>query len=272
MNRMMSTATNTMGQLQNQLDIISNNIANVNTTGYKKREANFQEMLYQQFNNHPNGGGEAGRLTPAGLRYGVGAKISHTSLQFTPGAMIQTGRSLDIALMEKDHFFRIRVHENGQDEIRYTKDGSFQLTPIQGNPYVLQLSTSAGHPVLGRDGQPIYVSREAKDVSFSPDGSLVATDQNGNKEEIGLSIAQINKPHLLKTTGSNLYAWPEEFEANGTVTDAVGTTFMTGTLEQSNVDMGKEMSELIVMQRSYQFNSKAVSMADQMMGLVNEIR
>ncbi|GGE85129.1 flagellar hook-basal body protein [Priestia taiwanensis] len=272
MNRMMSTATNTMGQLQTQLDIISNNIANLNTTGYKRREANFQEMLYQQFNNHLNGGTEPGRLTPGGLRYGVGAKISHTSQQFTAGPMIQTGRPLDVALEGKDHFFRVRVHENGQDEIRYTKDGSFQLTPIQGNPYVLQLSTSAGHPVLGKDGQPIYVNNDVKEASFSPTGSLVVTNMNGTKEEVDLSVAHINKPHLLKAAGSNLYAWPEELEMDGTVADANDVVFRAGTLEQSNVDMGKEMSELIVTQRSYQFNSKAVTMADQMMGLVNEIR
>ena len=109
MNTSMITASVTMGQLQQKLDTISNNIANSNTTGYKRRESTFSDLLVQQVNNGPNARDEIGRLTPYGLRVGSGARVAQTSLVLMQGPLQTTDRELDFALTEKDQFFRIET-------------------------------------------------------------------------------------------------------------------------------------------------------------------
>jgi flagellar basal-body rod protein FlgG len=273
MNRMLSIASNTMGQLQNQIDVISNNISNVNTVGYKRRDTNFSELLFQQFDNQTNTDAEIGRKTPFGVRYGVGAKIAHTSLQLDAGAIQRTERKLDVALMEKSQFFQVNVTENGRTETRYTRDGSFQLLPINGDGSRLQLSTSEGNPVLGING-PIIVDGNAKDFSFNETGGLTVTNQDGTRTNYQLAVVNVLKPQNLENAGSNLFRISQTATVGQTVRpiNANQVSTMGGALEQSNVDLASSMTDLTITQKAYQFSSRAIRMADEMSGLINGLR
>ncbi|WP_088072614.1 flagellar hook-basal body protein [Gottfriedia luciferensis] len=273
MNRMLSIAANTMGQLQSQLDVLSNNIANVNTVGFKRRDTNFSEMLFQQFDNQPNNSAEVGRRTPYGIRYGVGAKIANTALQLDAGAIQRTERKLDVALTNKSQFFQVNVTENGQTETRYTRDGSFQLLPINADGSKLQLSTSEGNPVLGTNGL-IIVDGNAKDFSFNETGGLTVTNQNGTRTNYQLAVVNVLKPQNLESAGSNLFRISSAATVGQTVRplNATQVSTMGGALEQSNVDLASSMTDLTLTQKAYQFSSRAITMADEMSGLINGLR
>ncbi|WP_239454079.1 flagellar hook-basal body protein [Bacillus suaedaesalsae] len=270
-NRSLITATNTMTQLQKQLDNISNNLANIDTVGFKRRETNFQELLFQQFNNQPIDRNEAGRLTPNGVRQGVGAKVSHTSLQLAQGSIKTTERALDVALLKENQFFEVEV--DGQT--RFTRDGSFSLSVLPSGD--VQLVTSEGYPVSSENG-PIIFQEGYNNLIIDANGQLNVQYPNGANEVFNLSVVQINRPQLLQSAGNNVYSLPNLAEINVLEADvfaAIGRNdiaMQQGALEQSNVEMQKEMTELINTQRSYQFNAKSISIADQMLGLINGIR
>lgn len=282
MNRSMINASNTMTQLQQQLDLISNNMANASTVGYKRQETNFSELLYQQFDNQSNKQIEIGRNTPFGIRQGSGAKLAHTSVQMVPGALKQTDRPLDAALTKENLFFKVLVNENGKQVIRYTRDGSFQLTPTNdAGQWVL--ADSNGHAVAGSDDKPILVRGPVKEVRIDANGNFTAVAENEAlaDQTFELGVVQVKKPHLLQGKGDNLFGFPNLNALNLAVQDVVeevngadraGLNIRQGALEESNVDMASEMTELMMAQRSYQFNSKSISVADQMMGLVNGLR
>jgi flagellar basal-body rod protein FlgG len=279
--RSMITAANTMNQLQQQLDVISHNIANINTNGYKKRETNFGELMVQQFNNLPRE--QANRLTPDGVRYGVGAKLAETSVVLKQGAVIDTGRPLDVALTKEGQFFRVLVQaENGTEEVGYTRDGAFYLSPSADNPNQFMLVTSDGYPVLDSNNGPILVNDGFKDIQISNTGTVQVTAPNGETTQtFDLGITTILRPQLLESIGENLYGLPNLNELNvneadiavnliGNLRGQIG--LRPSALEQSNVDLTTEMTEMMMTQRTYQMNAKSISLSDQMMGLINGIR
>lgn len=279
--RSMITAANTMNQLQQQLDVISNNIANSNTTGFKRRETNFGELLVQQFDNLPND--EANRLTPNGVRRGVGAKLAETNLVLKQGPLMQTGRMLDIALTKEGQFFRVLVDAaDGTSTIRYTRDGAFYLSPSEANPNELMLVTGDGYPVLNSANEPIIIQDGFKDITISNTGTLKVIAPNGNiAQTVDLGVTNVLRPQLLQSVGGNLLAFPDLAALNVTEADvAVNMTgnlrtqisLQQGALEQSNVDLGTEMTDLMITQRAYQMNAKSISISDQMLGLINGVR
>jgi flagellar basal-body rod protein FlgG len=277
----MITATNTMTQLQKQLDNIGHNLANINTNGYKKRDVQFSELLFQQFDNIHSPADATGRLTPAGIRQGVGAKLGQTNLNLAPGAIQATNRPLDLALTKPGQFLRVMVEENGIQTPTLTRDGALYLSPLNDGTSQVSLVTSEGHPVLDSDGETIVFSDQFKDLIISKDGRLTVNGNNGQVQGFDLSVIQVNMPQLLEPKGNNLFGLPDfealELEENDVSMELIGDMraqigITQGALEQSNVDMAKEMSELMLTQRSYQFNAKSISLADQMMGLVNGIR
>ncbi|MBD8069458.1 flagellar hook-basal body protein [Bacillus sp. PS06] len=281
MNRSMITATNTMTQLQKQLDNIGHNLANINTNGYKKRDVQFSELLFQQFNNNQSQADAVGRLTPAGIRQGVGAKLGQTSLNLTQGSIQQTDRPLDLAFTKEGQFLQVLVEDNGIQVPSLTRDGALYLSPLNNGTNQVSLVTSEGHPVLDSDGELIVFLDQFKDLTISTDGRITVTGQDGQTQNFELSVVQVNKPQLLEAKGNNLFGLPNfaalGLEENEVMMQLVGQAraeigITQGALEQSNVDMASEMSELMLTQRSYQFNAKSISLADQMMGLVNGIR
>ncbi|GLB59019.1 flagellar hook-basal body protein [Cytobacillus sp. NCCP-133] len=275
MNRTMITATNTLAQLQKQMDIVSHNVANIGTTGYKRKEAHFTDMLFQQFNNQENMDLETERITPAGIRQGVGAKLAQSQIVMKQGALKSTERPLDMALTKEGQYFRVLEQTNEGAAVRFTRDGAFYLTPVSENETMLV--TGDGYPVLDENNNSIIINRQAQHYKVTENGRLIAEIANGDMQEFNLGVVQMNKPQFLEQIGGNLLGLPEGVdgeeiftELNGAIRGQIG--IVQGALEQSNVDMSKEMTDLINLQRAYQFQSRSVSMADQMMGLVNGIR
>ncbi|KHF38746.1 flagellar hook-basal body protein [Halalkalibacter okhensis] len=279
MNTSMIAASVSMGQIQRKLDTISHNIANTNTTGYKRRESTFSDLLHQQVNNQSRAEMEVGRLTPNGLRVGTGAKIAQTAVRTEAGALLETERELDFALTEKNHFFRIQTMENGAPVERLTRDGAFYLSEDPDNAQALALVTSNGDFVLNAAGNRINLPRNFQTISLSGEGQLLVTLQDGTVQNAGqLGLTNVLKPQLLDAVGDNMYRFPDlqalGLAANDVREDVAGNGQMVsqGFLEGSNVDLSKEMNDLIEAQRHYQFNARSISMADEMSGLVNGLR
>ncbi|MFN7252507.1 MAG: flagellar hook-basal body protein [Anaerobacillus sp.] len=277
MNQSMITASVTMGQLQKKLDTISNNVANVNTNGFKRRDVQFQDLLFQQLNNQTVASQETGRNTPFGLRVGSGARVSQTNVRMEQGSIMQTGRALDLALSEKGVFFEAMPTEPG-GERRFTRDGTFYLSPNPNNGEELYLVTGDGDYVMSSTGTPMVIPANYDSIRVTEEGRVEVTLKDNTQRNVGqLQLVKITKPQLLQNNGDNFYTFPnlQELGLNfGDVVDNVVNrgVLIQGALEGSNVDLGKEMSELILAQRAYQFNTRSISIADQMMGLVNNIR
>ncbi|RLQ94760.1 flagellar hook-basal body protein [Falsibacillus albus] len=285
MNRQMITATNTLGQIQKQMDILSNNMANLQTNGYKKREAYFSDMLFQQFDNQPTEKdeveqGQSKRRTPLQIRQGTGARLGQAEMNMSQGALKATDRPLDIAFTKADQFLKVLVQDDKGSKVQFTRDGALQLSPVSGSETMLV--NSDGRPVLDEKEQPIIINGSVKDTKFTENGEFIVHLDSGQTESFQLGVISVKKPQFLEQKGNNLVGLPENMnslgvKANDIYTDMTGNNrgsiaIQQGSLEQSNVDLSKEMSQLISLQRSYQFQARAITMADQMMGLVNGIR
>jgi flagellar basal-body rod protein FlgG len=272
----MIQAAVTINHLQHKLDLIGNNMANSQTTGYKQRQADFSSLLFQQINNLSDPANDEGRLTPDGIRVGSGARIGATNIDLSGGAMVETGRALDVALTEESYFFQMEATENGKTETRYTRDGSFYLKPVQDQQAVM-LTTKDGNPVLGEDG-PIIIPNGFDGITIQENGQI-AVDR-GNQTVIAGSIAvvDITRPRLLEAVGENAFRLPD-LAKQGLAMDDVTRNIpreagmlQSGALEQSNVDMAQQMTDMMMTQRSYQLNARTISMGDQMQGLINQLR
>nr|WP_221452398.1 flagellar hook-basal body protein [Bacillus benzoevorans] len=273
----MNTASNTLGQIQKKIDVIGNNIANVNTTGFKKRDAKFTDLLVQQLNNQPNASMEVGRLTPNGIRSGTGAKLAQVQIMMAQGSLKTTDRELDVAFTKEGQYFR--VYDAKTEDIMYTRDGTFYLSPLSETE--MMLVTGAGNPVLNENNQPIFLQGETKEIQIDKNGHVLVIKADGSvAQNVNLGVTRIDKPQFLEQKGGNLLGFPinaDEQSRGAAVTnmnaDSPGEiAIQQRALEQSNVDLAKEMTDLMNAQRSYQFQARSMSIADQMMGLINGMR
>jgi flagellar basal-body rod protein FlgG len=281
MNRTMITATNTLSQLQKQMDMISHNMANIDTAGYKRREASFTDLLVQEFRNQPNDALERNRQTPFNVRQGTGARLGQTKLIMIQGSLKTTDRALDTAFTAEGQFYRVMVqNENGGTSLNLTRNGALYLSPISDNETMLV--NSDGHAILDENNQPITITGNVKSFKINETGNFSAEMYDGTSQEVNLGVVLVKKPQFLEQKGGNLLGLPADLNGLG-VTEADILTELTGplrnqvsiqqgVLEQSNVDMSKEMTDLINVQRGYQFHAKTITLADQMLGLVNGIR
>ncbi|MFC4402885.1 flagellar hook-basal body protein [Gracilibacillus xinjiangensis] len=273
MSRMSIQASVTMGQLQQKIDTIGNNIANLNTHGYKNREVNFSSLLTQQINAEEV---NDQRLTPDGIRVGAGARLGHTNLNLKQGSLQDTGRALDVALMKENQLFQISVVENGIQETRYTRAGNFYLTPTEAEGQSM-LVTSDGNPVIGNNG-PIILADNMEDLKINENGQIEVTRNGVQQVEGQLTIVEAIRPRMLEATGDNMFRLSADSLANYNEAEIIQEVAQqdiqvkSGALEASNVDLSEQMSELIQTQRAYQFNAKSISMHDQMRGLINQLR
>lgn len=277
--RSMITATNTMGQLQKQLDQIGHNLANVDTQSYKRTETSFSELVRQQFNNQTNELEEREEerfSAEPGIRQGTGARLNK-SVVFTQGSIKQTSRSLDIAFTSPDQFLQIDV--NGQ--INYTRDGALYLSPATDGSNQLLLSTAAGNLVLDENQNPIRLNDTFKELLISKDGTITAVPRNENEQPqvFELGVVRVDRPQMLNQLGNNLYGLKNlgELQIEDVLTYLEGpergdVSMQQGALEMSNVDLTKEMTDLMISQRSYQMNAKSITLGDQMLGLINGVR
>lgn len=278
----MFTATNTLSQLQKQMDMISHNLANIDTAGYKRREASFTDLLVQEYRNQPNNGLEPqNRMTPFNVRQGNGARLGQVQMNLAQGNIKTTDRPLDTAFTSEGQFYRTMVqNEDGGSDMVLTRNGALYLSPLSDNESMLV--NSDGHAILDENNQPITISGNVKNFNINNSGVMTAEMYNGTSQEVNLGVVLINKPQFLEQKGANLLGLPNNLAELGVTEEEVMTNLtgplrnqialQQGALEQSNVDMSKEMTDLINVQRSYQFHSKSITLADQMLGLVNGIR
>ncbi|OEF99804.1 hypothetical protein BHF71_01110 [Vulcanibacillus modesticaldus] len=279
MNNSMISSLVSMQTLQKKIDTIANNIANINTVGYKGKEVFFSEIMSQKL-NQPKEFSSSGRKTNLGLEQGFGAKINLTLANFTQGTQLDTGLATDFMLRGEDIFFTV-IPADGDpiesNDVRYTRDGHFQLDAYG---YLL---TSTGDYVLNTDDEKIQIP---ENTTFNVDkqGRITIQYPDGEIEELGyLKITRMINPKVLETVGNNQYQIPKELiERDVIVVDeefdileenyANKYSIVQGSLEGSNVDLVKEMTQLTDTQRAYQFLSRGLSISDQMMGIANNLK
>jgi len=274
----MTTATNTLSQLQSQMDIIGNNLANISTNGYKASDAKFQEMLYQQFDNDK--ADTAPRQSPPGIRYGSGAVLGQSQMNWKVGTLQTTGRELDFALTTPKQYFNVLMPDGGGEQTVYTRQGNFYVSPVANGQ--VMLVNGEGYPVANSAGLPITFSDNVTNYTVSPGGNLQLTNADGTTQTIELAVTVMERPNLMQRLSGTNFALPENLADLGVTQQQVLTELQGAArnviglegqaLEASNVNSQKEMTDLISVQRNYQFNARAVTLADQMLGLINGIR
>ncbi len=244
---------------QTRMAVVSNNLANVNTTGFKRSRAVFEDLLYQ---NLRQVGAQTSQDTqyPTGMYLGTGVRIVATEKLHTQGGLTQTGGSLDLAVQGQG-FFEVLMPDGSST---YTRDGSFQVNS-EG-----QLVTASGYQVQ----PPVTIPDDALSITIGADGTVsVTTPGTAAPTTIGqLQLVDFINPAGLEPRGENLYA---ESAASGA--PQVGTpglnglgTLIQGSLETSNVNVVEELVNMIETQRAYEMNARAVSTVDQMVGFLTQ--
>jgi flagellar basal-body rod protein FlgG len=255
-----TAATGMMAQELN-VQVISNNIANMRTTGYKRQRAEFQDLLYEHVNRVGTQTSSEGNILPAGIELGSGVKTVGTPRLMTQGEMLQTGKDYDVAI-RGEGFFKILMPDG---TTAYSRDGSFELD-AQG-----RLVTAQGYVV-----QPgITIPQNASSVSINGQGQVSVTLPGSTTPstvgQLQLSIF-VNKAGL-QGIGDNLLL---ETPASGSPQDGTPSTdgfgnLLQGSLEQSNVEAVSEISDLIAAQRAYEMNAKVITAADQMLSSTSNL-
>ncbi|MDO9219403.1 MAG: flagellar basal-body rod protein FlgG [Thiobacillus sp.] len=245
---------------QMQMDVISNNLANVSTAGFKRARAVFEDLLYQTIRQPGAQSSEQTQL-PSGLQLGTGVKPVATERIFTQGNLQQTGSSKDVAIQGQG-FFQVLMPDGTTS---YTRDGSFQ---VDSNG---QMVTASGYAV-----QPaITIPADTQSLTIAMDGTVSVT-QAGSATPVTvgtLQLATFINPAGLQSLGQNLYA---ETAASGTPgTNAPGTngagTLNQGYIETSNVNVVEELVNMIQTQRAYEINSKAITTSDEMLQRLSQL-
>ncbi len=260
--RAMGTAASGMKAQQMNIDTIANNLANVNTTGYKRSHAEFQDLLYEKVT--PGGQVDAqGNALPVRVEVGHGVKLVATNKNFSQGTVISTNNPLDL-MIEGNGFFQMRLPDG---TLAYSRDGSFKLD-AEGN-----VVNSAGY----RLEPAIQIPQNTVEMGVSRDGivSVIVSGDSANVQEIGqLELARFPNAAGLTARGGNLFV---ESPASGAPIlgnpglDGIGET-ASGFLEESNVETVDELVNMISAQRAYELNSKTITMADEMLQTVNRLK
>ena len=255
------TAATGMDSQQTNINVISNNLANVNTTGFKKSRVNFQDLMYQQI-RQPGSPNAQGSQIPVGIEVGHGSRVSATQKLFTEGSVQATDNPLDIVI-EGDGFLQVQKPDG---TIAYTRDGSLKLDG-QG-----RIVTSDGYLL-----QPqINIPENATDISITSDGTVnvLVEGQEEPQTQGQIELVRFSNPAGLNSSGRNLY---EDTMASGEPqTGQPGTqgfgTISQGFLEKSNVKVVEEMVNMISAQRAYEINSKAIQASDEMLQTASRLK
>jgi flagellar basal-body rod protein FlgG len=257
--RSLYSAAAGMQSQQMNLDVISNNLANVNTTGFKKSKVEFQELLYQTSRAAGADQGSGNQL-PTGIQVGQGSRPVATSRIFTSGDLSHTGEQLDVAI-QGDGFFEVQMPDG---TVAYTRDGAFK--------------TSSDGRIVTSDGLPLQagfqpVPSGTTNITIGSNGNVTYGGSNGSTT-FQVQLVRFNNAAGLESLGSNLY---RESSASGP--PQLGTpgqsgfgSLNQGFLELSNVKVVEEMVNLILAQRAYEVNSKAVQAADEMLQQSNNLK
>lgn len=263
MMRSLWTAASGMAAQQSNMDVIANNLANVNTSGHKKHRAEFQDLMYQTL-RQPGAPTSGDTRLPTGLQMGHGVFLAATNTIHTQGNFQSTDNPTDM-MIEGDGYFQITLPDG---TIAYTRDGSFKLDETR------RIVTSEGYPLEPEITIPEDAPSDT--ITISSDGRVSALPAGEQEsEELGqIELSRFVNPAGLSSIGKNLYL---ETAASGAPinnepgTDGTGTIMQRG-LEMSNVQMVEEMVNMIVAQRAYETNSKAITTSDSMLETANGIK
>lgn len=261
--RSLRTAASGMYAQQLNIQVISNNIANINTTSFKKNKAEFKDMMYQEVSVNPQSSKTPGHVENTTLKIQVGNGVQPSSTQkiFIQGDIVQTGNQLDVAI-NGEGFFQVR---KGDGSYAYTRDGALKISGegsiVTSNGLILEPGFTLNEDVLG--------------ISISQDGTIEVQELGGRSFVLGnIEMVKFINPGGLKALGNNLY---EETEFSGTpIFGEPGSNgfgeIHQGYLESSNVDIVEEMISMITAQRAYEINSKTVKTVEEMMTMANNLK
>lgn len=268
--RSLWTAASGMVSQQMNVDTISNNLANVNTVGYKKSRMEFKSLLYETMAKAGVDGNGAGR--PVNLQIGHGVRAISTAKTYTMGNIEMTDNPLDLAI-DGEGFFAVL---GANDEYLYTRDGAFKISMLDGEA---MLVTSDGYPILSTDEEPIYIPPEVNISSLiiGEDGNFSYVDGEGTTIDLGIQLLVVQFPNRagLENIGHNFVKQTSASgEAMYEIDDEVNTRskLIQGSLESSNVQVVEEMVKLIIAQRAYETNSKAIQTSDDMLAQANQLK
>ncbi|MBE0604302.1 MAG: flagellar basal-body rod protein FlgG [Deltaproteobacteria bacterium] len=258
--RSLYTAATGMEAQKLNIDVISNNLANVNTTGYKKSRADFQDLIYQTISEAGTTSAE-GSVLPTGIQVGLGVRTIAVQKMFNQGDFSSTGNPLDLVI-EGDGFFQITKPDS---EVGYTRGGSFKLDS-EG-----RVVTSDGYPI-----EPaITIPTNATSITIGSDGKIsILQSGSSAPTEVGqIQLARFSNPAGLKAIGKTMFIVTDssgEAITGNPGADGMGTIGQ-GFLEMSNVNIVEEMVNMIVSQRAYEINSKAVTASDEMLQTITNL-
>ncbi len=260
--RALSIAATGMSAQQMRVEVVSNNLANMSTTGYNARRAEFADLHYEQVARPGTISSATGTELPTGVQLGLGVRPSSVTVELKQGSLVQTGGDLDVAI-EGNGYIEVEL-PSGQSG--FTRDGALKRT---GDG---QIVTSDGYPAV----PGITIPDDARSVSINADGEVYGYFMEEPEPQLlgQLTLATFSNAKGLEAMGSNLFL---ETAASGPAlvgepgTDGLGT-FRQGYLEDSAVDPVREITRLIEAQRGYELNSKVISAADQMLGATTQIR
>ncbi len=260
--RALSIAATGMAAQQLNVEVISNNISNASTTGFKTSRVEFQDLLYQNMRTVGSASSDSGTIVPSGLQVGLGVMPAATYRINTQGNLSATNNTLDLAINGRG-YFQVQLPDGTTS---YTRSGALQLNASG------QIVTADGYQVL----PSITVPTTATSVTVNASGQILATvaGQTAQQTLGQLQLANFINPVGLEATGNNLL---RQTDASGSPTTAnPGTsgfgTIIQGSLESSNVDIVTEVTNLITAQRAYEMNSKVVNTADQMLTTTNQMK
>ena len=276
MMRSLWTAASGMRAQQTNVDTIAHNLSNVNTIGYKNEQASFKSLLYQNLQSTSTN--NAGENKPVPAEVGLGSRVAAITSQFSQGNLLASSDSLATAI-EGDGFFQVLTE---QGEIQYSRDGGFQLSPTEEGNYLVNAN---GDFILDTDGNRIILpgDRVATDLRIDRHGVISFPGEDGNDvtlinaqgNPVKFGLVQFANPAGLYKEGNNNFSVsvasgdPIPEEGNANVTPSKVHQYYT---EGSNVDVANEMVNLIVAQRAYEMNSKAIQTTDDMMQQANNLR
>lgn len=251
-----------MAAQQMRVETISNNLANMTTTGYNARRAEFADLHYQQFARAGTVNAADGTVLPTGIQLGLGVRPSSITVHLAQGALSATGSELDLAI-EGNGYLEVTLPSGDQ---AYTRDGSLKRS-AEG-----LIVTSDGYPVAPE----IVIPADARSISINGDGEVYAYFRDTPEAQLlgQFTLSGFTNAKGLEALGGNLFG---ETEASGPALasnpgqDGMGT-LRQGYLEDSSVDAVREITELIEAQRGYEMNAKVISAADQMMGATTQVR
>lgn len=266
-----SAATGMIAQ-QTNIDNIANNLSNVNTVGYKTAMNEFKSLLYQNIQTRTTSA--TGDPKPVGAQVGLGVRNASIVSLFKQGPTLAVDSDTALAINGKG-FFGVR---GADGEIYYTRNGNFQWS--LGSNNTAMLTTSDGYPVLNTAGNPISLNRTTyvpTNISINAEGQLCYPDEKNNPRPIGIKVGlfQFNNPAGLEKKDGTLY---QVTDASGPVLNEATNArlqpseIMQGYLEGSNVQVADEMVNMIIAQRAYELNSKAIQASDEMMQQANSLR